>query len=106
LAWAIYRTKGTRWQRLTPYSNTTGAELAHAIKSLNSSLATLFCGEIAAEVAATFQDVLGGEVAIAPAAAGTRRASYLAELAIQRANRGEVDDPATLQPIYLQPAVA
>jgi len=105
LAWALYRTKGTRWQRLTPYSNSTGPELAGAIKAMNVSLATLFLGEIDPEVAATLQEVLGGELAIAPAAAGTRRASYLAELAIQRANRGEADDPATLQPIYLQPAV-
>jgi tRNA threonylcarbamoyladenosine biosynthesis protein TsaB len=87
LAWALYRTKGTRWQRLTPY-------------------ATLFCGEISPETAATLQKQLGGELAIAPAAAGVRRASYLAELALQRANRGEADDPATLQAIYLQPVVA
>jgi tRNA threonylcarbamoyladenosine biosynthesis protein TsaB len=105
LAWALYRTKGTRWQRLTPYSNSTVAEMAASIKSLNSSLATLFLGEIGPEVAATLREALGGEVAIAPAAAGIRRASYLAELAIQRANRGEADDPATLQPIYLQPAL-
>jgi tRNA threonylcarbamoyladenosine biosynthesis protein TsaB len=106
LAWALYRTKGTRWQRLTPYSNSTAAEMADAIKAQRSNLATLFCGEMDPEVAATLQERLGSEAAIAPAAAGVRRASYLAELAIQRANRGESDDPATLQAIYLQPAVA
>jgi hypothetical protein len=51
-------------------------------------------------------DKLGKEAAIAPASAALRRAGYLAELALQRAARGESDDPATLQAIYLQPQVA
>jgi tRNA threonylcarbamoyladenosine biosynthesis protein TsaB len=106
LAWALYRTRGTRWQRLTPYSNSTAVEMADAILALKSNMATLFCGEIGAEAAATVQERLGSEAAIAPAAAGVRRASYLAELALQRANRGESDDPATLQAIYLQPALS
>ena len=103
LAWALYRTKGTRWQRLTPYANTTAVEMASAIREQGAKLATLFCGEITPETAAAITVTLGKEVAIAPAAAGLRRASYLAELALQRAHRGESDDPATLQAIYLQP---
>jgi tRNA threonylcarbamoyladenosine biosynthesis protein TsaB len=104
LAWALYRTRGTRWQRLTPYSNSSAEEMAAAVKQHESNVATLFCGEISPETAATLHEHLGNEASIAPAAAGVRRASYLAELALQRANRGESDDPATLQPIYLQPA--
>jgi tRNA threonylcarbamoyladenosine biosynthesis protein TsaB len=104
LAWALYRTRGTRWQRLTPYSNSTAEEMAAAIKTHDSSIATLFCGEISQNTAAVLHEHLGNEAAIAPAAAGVRRASYIAELALQRANRGESDDPATLQPIYLQAA--
>jgi tRNA threonylcarbamoyladenosine biosynthesis protein TsaB len=103
LAWALYRTKGTRWQRLSPYSNSTPEEMAAAVKAQGSNIATLFCGEIKPETAAALQKEFGGEAAIAPAAAGVRRASYVAELALQRANRGEADDPATLQAIYLQP---
>ncbi|HST04275.1 MAG TPA: tRNA (adenosine(37)-N6)-threonylcarbamoyltransferase complex dimerization subunit type 1 TsaB [Chloroflexia bacterium] len=105
LAWALYRTKGTQWQRLTPYANTTAEEMALATQKGGASLATLFCGEITAETAEALTRVLGTSAAIAPAAAGLRRASYLAELALQRANRGESDDPATLQAIYLQPTV-
>lgn len=104
LAWATYRTRGTRWQRLTPYSNSTAQEMAAAVKKQDSNIATLFCGEISPETAAVLHEQLGNEAAIAPASAGVRRASYLAELAMQRANRGEADDPATLQPIYLQAA--
>jgi tRNA threonylcarbamoyladenosine biosynthesis protein TsaB len=103
LAWALYRTKGTRWQRLTSYANTTAAEMAEMIKAQSARIATLFCGEITPETATTITGILGKEAAIAPAAAGLRRASYLAELALQRANRSEADDPATLQAIYLQP---
>lgn len=102
LAWALYRTKGTRWQRLTPYSNGTVEEIAAALKQKETNVATLFCGEISPETAAVLQQKMGSEAAIAPAAAGVRRASYLAELALQRANRGEADNPATLQAIYLQ----
>lgn len=102
LAWALYRTKGARWQRLTPYANTSPEEMAATIKEGATSIATLFCGEITPETATTITGTLGKEAAIAPAAAGLRRASYLAELALQRAQRGESDDPATLQAIYLQ----
>ena len=106
LAWALYRTKGTQWQRLTPYANTTAEEMAHATQNDAKGLATLFCGEITARTAEALTAVLGNAAAIAPAAAGLRRASYLAELALQRANRGESDDPATLQAIYLQPSAS
>jgi tRNA threonylcarbamoyladenosine biosynthesis protein TsaB len=106
LAWAVYRTKGTRWQRLTPYGNNTAAELADQVGTIESNVATLFCGEISPETASVLNERLGKDAAIAPAAAGVRRAAYLAELALQRANRGEADDPAALQAIYLQPANA
>ncbi len=106
LAWALYRTKGTRWQRLTSYANTTAAEMAAAIASRAANLATLFCGEITPETASDITRALGKEAAIAPAAAGLRRASYLAELALQRAQHSDSDDPATLQAIYLQPQQA
>lgn len=103
LAWALYRTKGTRWQRLTPYANTTPREMAEAVMETETNIGTLFCGDLNDEAAAVLAEVLGKEAAIAPAAAAVRRAGYLAELAMQRANLGESDDPATLQAIYLQP---
>ena len=103
LAWALYRTRGTVWQRLTPYANNSPQELAEAVRSIETNVATLFCGEINAETAAVLREKLGNEASIAPAAAAVRRAGYLAELALQRDLRGERDDPATLQAIYLQP---
>ncbi len=103
LAWAIYRTRATKWQRLTPYANSSPNELAAAVLQLKSNVATLFCGEIGPDAAAVLKEALGKEAAIAPASAAVRRAGYLAELALQRDVRGERDDPATLQAIYLQP---
>jgi tRNA threonylcarbamoyladenosine biosynthesis protein TsaB len=103
LAWAVYRTRGTSWQRLTPYQNNTPAEMAEAVGALETNVATLFCGEIDQETATALTQALGKEASIAPAASALRRAGYLAELALQRDLRGERDDPATLQAIYLQP---
>ena len=103
LAWAVYRTKGTRWQRLTPYGSGTPQEMAEDVGSRETGVATLFCGEIDAETAGALLERLGKKASIAPAAAGARRAGYLAELALQRAGNGQSDDPATLQAIYLQP---
>jgi tRNA threonylcarbamoyladenosine biosynthesis protein TsaB len=103
LAWAVYRTRGTRWQRLTPYENSSPQELAAAVLQMKSNVATLFCGEIGPDAADVLRESLGKEAAIAPASAAVRRAGYLAELALQRDMRGERDDPATLQAIYLKP---
>jgi tRNA threonylcarbamoyladenosine biosynthesis protein TsaB len=62
---------------------------------------TLFCGEIDPAGAQTLKRLR--ELAIVlPPAARLRRAGFLAELAWQRLNRGEADDPASLTPIYLQ----
>ena len=61
---------------------------------------TLFCGEI--DPAGTDALVTLGELAVLlPAATRLRRAGFLAEVAWQRLNRGETDDPVTLVPIYL-----
>jgi len=105
LAWAVYRTRGTKWQRLTPYTNSAAREMAEDVLKVETNMATLFCGEIDAETAAAIREVMSEEAAIAPASAAVRRAGYLAELALQRSHRGESDDPATLQAIYLPPPV-
>ncbi len=103
LAWALYHTKGTRWQRLSPYGSGTPQEMALSVASQEANTGILFCGEIDTDTAGAITESLGGQASIAPAAAGARRAGYLAELALQRASRGESDDPKTLQAVYLQP---
>ncbi len=103
--WALYRTRGARWQRLTEYANNTIPEIAaHASQvGTEARIATMFCGELDAAASSQITEIMGSNASIAPAAAGLRRAGFLAELALQRSERGEADDPATLQAIYLQP---
>jgi tRNA threonylcarbamoyladenosine biosynthesis protein TsaB len=63
---------------------------------------TFFCGEIDAQAAKLLREYLGEKAVVASPASSLRRAGYLAELGWQRLERGEVDDPATLVPIYLR----
>jgi tRNA threonylcarbamoyladenosine biosynthesis protein TsaB len=103
LAWALYRTRGTQWRRLTPYANSTASEMAQNVRDYESHLATLFCGEMQAETLDVVREIMGVQASVSPLAASLRRAGYMAELALQRADRGERDDPATLQAIHIQP---
>jgi tRNA threonylcarbamoyladenosine biosynthesis protein TsaB len=61
----------------------------------------LFCGDVDGEVAATLAGLLGDRAHFPAGAASIRRAGYLAELAWRRAEAGDTDDVATLEPIYL-----
>ncbi len=82
--------------RLTDYLLTT-------IEGLCSEIArpTLICGEVDEAGMAILRERLGDRVVIASPAASLRRAGYLAELGWERLQRGEVDDPGTLEPLYL-----
>jgi tRNA threonylcarbamoyladenosine biosynthesis protein TsaB len=94
---AFYRRRGGQWQRQGDYHLTTLSELCADIESR-----TFFCGEIDAQAAELLRERLGAKAVIASPASSLRRAGYLAELGWQRLERGEVDDPATLAPIYLR----
>ena len=63
---------------------------------------TLFCGEIPPSVVQQLQQKLGEQAIIPEVAVRLRRASYLAALGWRRLSKGERDDPATLQPLYLR----
>jgi tRNA threonylcarbamoyladenosine biosynthesis protein TsaB len=93
---ATYRWRRGEWRaREAPRLTTWSAVVEETVAP------TLFCGEIdvaGADALATLGDVA---VLLSPAAR-LRRAGFLAEVAWQRLNRGEDDDPVTLAPIYLQ----
>lgn len=82
--------------RLTDYLLTT-------IESLCSEITrpTLVCGEIDEAGRAILEKRLGDRALVASPAFSLRRAGYLAELGWERLQRGEVDDPRTLEPLYL-----
>jgi len=83
--------------RITDYLLTT-------IEGLSSEITrpTLICGEIDDAGTAILRKRLGDRAVVASPAASLRRAGYLAELGWERLQRGEVDDPRTLEPIYLR----
>ncbi len=85
-----------RWRRVGELGLTTIAELAAQLER-----ATLFCGEITTAEREFLQNHEKGWAVVTSPAASLRRAGYLAELAWQRLERGEADDPITLSPIYL-----
>jgi tRNA threonylcarbamoyladenosine biosynthesis protein TsaB len=63
---------------------------------------TLFCGEIPPSVINRLQQKLDTRAIIPAATARLRHASFLIALGWQRLNRGNTDNPATLQPLYLR----
>lgn len=63
---------------------------------------TLFCGEHMPFIQGALAERLGSLAVFPSAAALLRRPGHLAELAWQRLVRGERDDAATLQPIYVR----
>jgi tRNA threonylcarbamoyl adenosine modification protein YeaZ len=62
----------------------------------------LFCGEISPDIANAIQQNLGKR-AIIPQTTRFPRVGFLAMLGWRRLNKGEKDDLATLQPLYLRP---
>jgi tRNA threonylcarbamoyladenosine biosynthesis protein TsaB len=92
---------GLIWQRQREYQVLGPTELAGQVNQ-----PTLFCGEIPANVQQTLAERLGALALFVPGLASVRRAGLLAELAAQRLERGEHDDPLTLEPLYLRrPAI-
>lgn len=63
---------------------------------------TVFCGEIPESVIPQLQQKLGKNAVIPGPATRLRRAGYLAILGWQRLSKGEQDNPASLQPLYLR----
>jgi tRNA threonylcarbamoyladenosine biosynthesis protein TsaB len=93
---AIYRWRFGGWQVQEEARLTTWAALAGEM-----SEPTLLCGEIDPE-GAELMARLGDRAVLLPPAWRLRRAGFLADLGWRRLNQGQVDDPATLAPIYLQ----
>ncbi len=82
--------------RVTDYLLTTMEGLCSEI-----TRPTLICGEIDEAGTAILRKRLGDRAVVTSPAASLRRAGYLAELGWERLQRGEVDDPRALEPIYL-----
>ena len=97
IATALYWQKDNEWQCLEAENLTTVKTLCRRIKQK-----TIFCGEIPAATISEIQQNLGRR-AIISQSNSTSRANSLAILGWRKLSRGEQDDPATLQPLYLRP---
>jgi tRNA threonylcarbamoyl adenosine modification protein YeaZ len=97
IATALYRQKDSEWKCLEQENLTTIKSLRHRTKQK-----TLFCGEIPPDIVNEIQQNLGNQAIIAQSN-GLSRASSLVILGWQKLNKGEQDDPVTLQPLYLRP---
>jgi len=101
IATALFANKDGKWQKLMDEHITTIDELCSKLKDK-----TVFCGQITDEIASQLKGIWGEKTIIAQGALLLRRAGYLAELGWKRLEKGEVDNPATLQPLYLRkPAI-
>ena len=97
IATALYRQKDNEWQCLEVENLATVKTLCRRIKQK-----TLFCGEIPADIIREIQQNLGKQAIISQSNSPSR-ASSLAILGWRKLSRGEQDDPAKLQPLYLRP---
>lgn len=97
IATAVYRQKGDEW-RCLEVDNLTSVE----VLSRRTKQKTLFCGEIAADMASQIRQNMGRRAIICQDNS-LSRASSLATLGWQKLSKGQHDDVVTLQPIYLRP---
>ncbi len=97
LATALFRRQGASWRRLEEDRLARLEEILAMTKG-----PTIFCGEGLGPLAAALRDGLGAKARL-PIAFAHRHAGSLAYLGWVRLSRGERDNPATLQPVYLRP---
>jgi tRNA threonylcarbamoyladenosine biosynthesis protein TsaB len=95
LAVGWYQSANDAWQSIRPIVVLTPHELSEQIQS-----PTLVCGEMTEDERRLLSRKRKNVILASPAHS-LRRPSFLAELAWQRWQAGQADDPATLSPIYL-----
>lgn len=88
---------GLYWQRQGEYQVMTVEQLSREVQE-----PTLLCGELRPDSRRNLAAVLGSFGLFVRPLASSRRTSLLAELALQRLERDDMDDPLTLEPLYLR----
>lgn len=91
------RQDGLYWLRQGDYRVVTAEELGQEITQ-----PTLFCGDLSAGGQRKLAEMLGALALFVSPLISLRRAGLLAELAAQRLEQGGVDDPLTLEPLYVR----
>jgi tRNA threonylcarbamoyladenosine biosynthesis protein TsaB len=99
LCWGLYRHGDGGWGTVTGYHVSPIDDVAARLADVSEPI--LFSGEILLPNADRLRTLLGDRFTLASPALRLRRAGVLAEIAWARWQAGQVDDPATLSPIYL-----
>lgn len=97
IAVALFQQQGQQGFRLWEEHITTLSEVVSKV-----TRETIFCGEITIEQTQILRDKLGTKALFVSKASSLRRAGFLAELGWDRLQKGDSDDPVTLQPLYLR----
>lgn len=97
IATAMYQKKDTMWFTLATEHLTTVDALCSRITTR-----TIFCGELVSIIADQLRKQLKQKVIIPSSVSRLRRAGFLAELGQRQLEAGNVDNVATLQPLYLR----
>jgi len=97
IAAAVYRMKRRQWRQVVAEHITTLEKLLAGITEK-----TLFCGEYVPLIKDEIIRQLKAKAVVPSPATLPRRAFYLAELGEVRLQAGNVDNVATLQPLYLR----
>lgn len=96
ICYAEYRHDGSNWVRKTDIEVGTTSELIDRVQGF-----AVMCGELGLADVEAIRTRLGDAVVVTPPVYALRRASFLADLAWRRLERGERDDIVTLSPIYM-----
>ncbi len=96
ICYAGYRHDGSDWVRETDIEVGTTSELIDRVQGF-----AVVCGELGHVDVEAIHTRLGDAVVVTPPVYALRRASFLADLAWRRLERGERDDIVTLSPIYM-----
>jgi len=95
IATALYQYQQGEWRQLAAEHIAAVEELCHEVTP-----GAIICGWLPPRLAQEVEKRLEGQTIIIGAT--LRRAGYLAKLGWRRLQKGETDDPATLQPLYLR----
>lgn len=98
LVWALY-SGAAAWRLLEPPQNGTLDDLIAAAQAISDPLT--ITGELTAEQERALRAAT--RATVPPSSARVRQPLALAEIARQRLEAGDVDDPVALEPVYLHP---
>ena len=97
VAAAMYGTNGSEMDKTVDEHLTTIETLGESIQEQ-----TIFCGPITEEMVVELRERMGGRGLVPRGVGRASRVVAMGELGIRKIGRGEVDDPVTLQPLYIR----